>query len=254
MQPEVGHTMLYGEFGSGKSSGAATWPKPLLVCFFDALFKERPYLYTRSGKPRGVITRSVEGNVPVDEVRDDKGELLVRVEHYLDIDAKQPRAYADFLARMQRIRDDIAKWQIATLAVDSVTFMDIAARKEQQYRLNPTAKDPRQWFAGSTDTLEEVLMINLGSLPINVVVIAHIDEDKDELHGTMVRNPAAPGRLRKRSPAGYSEVYRAYVQRDGDGQPVYLWQTRSDQFYNALSLFNVPNPCLQGYKELWQTG
>ena len=253
MEPEIGHFLLYGESGSGKSSGAATWPKPLLACFFDPMFKERPYLYMRSGKPRGVITRTVEGTVPVEEARDDSGNLVVRIEHYLDADVKQPRVYAEFLSRMQRIREDIERWQIKTLVIDSVTFMEIAARKEQQYRLNPTARDPRQWFAGSTDTLEEVLMVNLGTLPINVVVIAHIDEDKDELHGTMVRNPAAPGRLRKRTPAGYSEVYRAYVRRDGDDESLYLWQTRSDQFYNALSLFNVPNPSIQGYKELWQS-
>ena len=251
MTEEVGHWLIYGETGAGKSSSAATWPKPLLGCFFDPMFKERPYLYTRRGKPRGAITRGVEGSVPVDEVRDDAGDLLVRIEHYLDADSKNPRAYADFLARMARIHDDIQAWKIATFVIDSVTFMEIAARKEQQYRINPTARDPRQWFAGSTDTLEEVLMVHLGSLPINVVVLAHIDEDKDELHGTMVRNPAAPGRLRKRSPAGYSEVYRAYVHRDGSNDPVYAWQTRSDQFFNALSLFNVPNPCAQGYKELW---
>ena len=253
MQPEVSHTLIYGEFGSGKSSGAATWEKPLLTCFFDPMYKERPYLYMRSGKPRGVITRSVEGSVPVDEVRaPESGELLVRVEHYLDTDVKQPRAYADFLARMHVLREDIERWDIKTVAIDSVTFMELAARKEQQYRINPMAREPRQWFAGSTDTLEEVLMVHLGTLPVNVVVVAHVDEDRDELHGTMVRNPAAPGRLRKRAPAGYSEVYRAYVQREGDSESVYLWQTRSDQFYNALSLFNVPNPCLQGYRELWK--
>ena len=251
MKEEVGHWLIYGESGSGKSSCAATWPKPLLGCFFDPLFKERPYLYTRSGKPRGVITREVEGAVPVDEARGDTGNLLVRIEHYLDADVKNPRAYADFLARMSRIHDDIQAWKIVTLVIDSVTFMELAARKEQQYRLNPTARDPRQWFNGSTDTLEEVLMINVGTLPINVVVIAHIDEQKDDLHGTMVRNPAAPGRLRKRGAGGYSEVYRAYVHREDNGDPVYAWQTRSDQFFNALSLFNVPNPCAQGYKELW---
>ena len=250
MEPSYGHFLLYGEVGSGKSSGAGTWPKPMLVCMWDPLGKERPYFYTRSGKPRGVLTRFKEGNVLVDEMRDDAGELLVRIEHYIDAVVKEPHAYSDFLARMVRLHDDIAKWNLQTLVIDSVTFMELAARKEQQYRINPQAREPRQWFAGSTDTLEEVLMIQLGSVPINVVVLAHVDEDRDELHGTMVRNPSAPGRLRKRSPAGYGEVYRSYVQRNGD-DTMYLWQTRSDQFYNALSLFNVPNPCHQGYKELW---
>ncbi len=35
---------LYGDFGSGKSTFAATWPKPLLVWCFDNFGKEMPYL------------------------------------------------------------------------------------------------------------------------------------------------------------------------------------------------------------------
>jgi hypothetical protein len=36
--------LVYGEPGSGKTTFAATWPKPLLVIFFDPIGKDLPYL------------------------------------------------------------------------------------------------------------------------------------------------------------------------------------------------------------------
>jgi hypothetical protein len=38
------HCLVYGEPGSGKTTFAATWPKPLLILFFDPIGKDLPYL------------------------------------------------------------------------------------------------------------------------------------------------------------------------------------------------------------------
>jgi hypothetical protein len=167
------------------------------------------------------------------------------------MDPQQPQAFRRFRNRLTRLEDDLAAGGFQTVILDSVTFMELMARKEAQYVLNKTSKEPRQWFAASTDALEELLMIRFGSLAINVVVLAHIDEDKDEVHGQYVRHPAAPGRLRKRSPAGFSELYHAYVARDESGAPEYLWQTRSNALYNAASQISAPDPVPQDYNLLW---
>ena len=37
------HCLVYGEPGSGKTTFAATWPKPLLVLFWDPVGKDLPY-------------------------------------------------------------------------------------------------------------------------------------------------------------------------------------------------------------------
>jgi hypothetical protein len=239
------HALIYGDPGAGKSTGAGTFPKPMLVFMFDPRGKETPYT------KRGDVTVEVDDlGTPVQSVHSRKnGDLLIRVEHYIDAIPNQPEAYKRFLTRLTRLHDDLGIFR--TVVLDSVTFMELAARKLQQYVLNPSSKEPRQWFAGSTDTLEEVLMLHFGALPCNVVVCAHIDEDKDEVHGTMVRNPAAPGRLRKRSPAGYSELYHAYVKRDGKGGREFLWQTSSDAIYNASSQAGAPDPCPQRYEAIW---
>ena len=81
--------------------------------------------------------------------------------------------------------------------------------------------------------------------------VAHVDEDKDEVNGEIVRNPSAPGRLRKRNPAGYSELYRQHVLRDSKGDRQYLWQTRAGGGWNcATQLDTLPDPCRASYEEV----
>lgn len=239
------HVLMYGDSGAGKSTSAATFPKPMLVLAFDPYGKETPYL------KRGIVAEGEDefGTRTQDVLSKKSGGLLIRVEHYIDFDPSKPEAYSRFLARLTRLNKDVDEFQ--TIVLDSVTFMELAARKLQQYKINPNSKEPRQWFAGSTDTLEEVLMIRFGALPCNVVVLAHVDEDKDEVHGTYVRNPSAPGRLRKRSPAGYGELYRAYVKKAEGGDRKHLWQTRSDSLFNAASQVGAPDPCDQDYRMIW---
>lgn len=241
----IQHWLLYGDPGSGKSTAAATFPKPALVFMFDPLGKDTPYL------TRGEVVNATWEGTPVKEVHGKDGHILFRIEYFHDSDPQKPTAYRRFLARLVTLDKDVAEWGIKTVIIDSTTFMELAARKLSQYVLNPTSKEPRQWFAASTDTLEEVLMIRFGSLPLNVVVVSHVNEDKDELHGMYVRNPALPGRMSKRAPAGFSELYRAYTVVNRDGSRDYLWQTKPNALYNASSQINAPDPCVATYSALW---
>lgn len=248
----ITHTLAYGDAGSGKTDFAASFAgalatTPVLVFMFDPFGKETPYL--KRGVPKPAEVDVDTGTPYVDVLHRQTGALLIRVEYYLDSDPQAPEAYARFLRRMARFSEEAGRWR--TVVTDSVTYMELCARKLHQYYLNPHAKDPRQWFGGSTDALEEMLMIRFGALPVNVVVCAHIDEDKDELHGYMVRHPSAPGRLRKRGPAGFGEVYRCYVGKDDKGQRVHLMQTQADTLWAAASQIDAPNPCLNRYAALW---
>jgi|SRR6185503_4573122 len=240
------HTLVIGDSGAGKSTFAATYPKPMLVKAFDPFGKDMPYL-----KVAGTAVQPLYDIAPnviaQDVVGAKSGHLRIRIEHYNDADMTNPVAYAAFLKSM--VEFNPAEW--ATIVLDSVTYAELAARKWHQYGLNKTAKDPRQWFGGSTDLLEEMLMGRLSALPINVVVIAHIDEEKDEVHGTFVRSPKAPGRLRKGLPSAFGEVYRAYIGKDDAGERAHLLQTASDNVWQAMSGIGAPNPALPHYKALW---
>ena len=254
---EITHTLIYGDTGAGKSSGAATWPTPMLVCFFDPWAKERPYIVDpRTRQPRGQQAAVMTNDgipVQVVHVPGDPGALLYRIEHFNDTQARKPAAFARFYERLTTLSEDVWAWGIKTVVVDSVTFMELASRKQHQYVLNPTARDPRQWFGGATDALEEILITQLGALPINVVVVAHVDDDRVDVHGASIRVPAAPGRLTRRRelPSAFSELYRAYPMPGEKGQELYVWQTRSDGEFIAASQVGAPNPCPQDYRALW---
>jgi len=243
-QQDTCHWLLYGESGSGKSTSAATFPQPLLVLAFDPTDKLKPYL--KLGTPSSLATD--ERGTETRDVFDDAGTVICRVEYYIDRDPQDPDAYQRFLDRL-----GVSGWHdgYATIVLDSVTFCELAARKYAQYVLNPNVKDGRQWYAASTESLEELCMIRLAGLHTNVVVIAHVDEDRDEVMGYMVRNPAFPGRLRKRVASGFGEFYRAYTRLGDDGTE-YVWQTRGSQEWNAASQINAPDPCVPQYAALWR--
>lgn len=244
--------VVYGDAGGGKSTFAATWPKPMLVFAWDPMGKDIPYHSYGEVQP---LERLEIGStsVPVRRITNRVGKTLVQIEHYIDRDPRNPEAYSKFQARFVALENEYNDWR--TVVFDSVTFMELMARKEHQYRLNPTTRNPIQWFAGSTDLLEEMLMIQVGALPMNVVVVSHIDEDKDEVNGIFVRNPKAPGRLGKGKglAAAMVEVYRMHVARNDMGV-IYQLQTQSDTMYNCATRIHAPNPCAPQYKALWRNG
>ena len=247
----AGHTLIYGDSGAGKSTSAATYPTPQLVWMWDPYGKEMPYKKRWLAEGGQIHQQEDQFGTPVEYVLGADGQLKVQIEHYIDTDPRKPAAYERFLQRVDAFGKDMAAWQHGTLILDSITFCEIASRKWSQYKLNPTTKEPRQWFAASTDMLEEMLMIRFGSMAMRIVVVAHIDEDKDEVNGEIVRNPSAPGRLRKRNPAGYSELYRQHVLRDTKGDRLYLWQTRAGGGWNcATQLDTLPDPCHASYEEV----
>lgn len=245
------HVLCYGDSGSGKTTFAATFPKPMLVFAFDPRSKALPYLNQGTVEPEIVDPQGT----PVRVVLNGKNRAIVQVEHYNDdtfdpavLAARgQSYAYQRFLTRLSVL--DWSEW--ATIVIDSVTFAELSVRKMNQYYLNPTTKEPRQWFGASTDALEEILMIRFGGYPGNLVTICHVDEDKDEVFGQFVRNPMAPGRLRKKLATAYGELYHMDVKVDQKGKIAYQLQTRPNASYNACSRINAPDPCAPSYRALW---
>lgn len=248
------HVLVYGDSGSKKSTFAATFPTPILVFFFEALGKCSPYV--RAG---AAATGRIPGPpYPSQNIFDQAGDLIIRVEYFRDPLPQNPLAYTLFqhrFAQIQahlygtRIMPDEPMWK--TVVFDSVTDLEIAIRKNEQYKLNPNVKDHRQWYGASTEQLEEILMIAVGSLPVNVVTICHIDEDKDEANGATLRNPMFPGKLRKKASGAYAEFFRAGVKRGEKGEPLWFLQTQTDYLFNANTQILAPDGCPPHYEALW---
>ena len=259
------HCLLYGDPGVGKSTMASTFPKPMLVFTFDGYQKEMPYI--KGGDDQGLKTYNIEVSetrtieiVYRDVIHEDG---LTRIEYYnITDDVERPTAFANFRTRMGLLQTEYDTWK--TIVVDSVTFMELHARKLEQYILNPIPGgqsmytkgvqfDTRTWFGGSTSALEEMLCIRFAGLVMNVVIICHIDKDKNMVSGEIVQVPFAPGRLSDRSllSAGYAEQYRLYTIRDSEGRRAHQAQTTNRDGWVGGTQINAPDPVYPHYDELW---
>lgn len=251
------HALVMGQTGAGKDTFAATFPKPMIVFFFDPIGKDLTYLQPhpqRGGEavPQAGALEDVfdENGLFMYRYRDvQRADGLVRLTYFHSFEPLQPDGYSRFLRFMGEFHHQQDQW--ATIVLSSTTFMELEARKWHQYVLNPDAKDARQWFGGSTDALEEMLMMRFASIKSNLVVITHIDKDKDELHGEIVRNPSMPGRLRDRLASAFGEHYRVHVIKDDAGNRQRVLQTDNDGMYAAQSQIHAPNPCWPFYESLW---
>jgi len=253
------HCITYGDPGGGKSTFATTWPRPILGFIFDAHGKDTPYM--RWARANGcTVTDSVDSwGLPVKEIINAAGEIEMRLEYYNDISPMlgedrvgYPHTWELFEWRMRERAFFNEGWQ--TVLVDSVTFMELCARMYAKFVKNPDSKEPRQWFGYSTDALELALLVQLQAFTGNLLVLAHIHHDKDEVLQTFVRQLAAPGRLTARNElaGGYSELYRAYVVRERGGETQFVLQTQRDNLFSCATQIHAPDPCWQDWTALWE--
>lgn len=95
--------------------------------------------------------------------------------------AGKPKAFVDALKLLDRWKyDDIdlgspAEWGTeCILVVDSLTFLSDSAFIWAQ-GLNPSAKDPRQWYGQAQEAIEKVLaLLTSPSFETNVIVTSHV--------------------------------------------------------------------------------
>jgi hypothetical protein len=262
------HALVYGFPGTKKSTFAATFPLPIYVAHFDAYGKDSPFLRI------GTTTEEDESplGVPIRRVLDDRGRVMVELRYYHDPDPEKPDSWAYFL----REQKEFVPRDWGTWVLDSVTSAMLAAKYQQQFKINPNVSQPMLWLAGATDQLEMQLMRRAAGFACNVVVCCHIAEkyitvpggkgaperkidkrveyeETEEGHTIILRGLSAPGRLARDKGliSQYAESYRAYISRDKDGKKVWLLQTDSDEEWIAASQLPAPNPCAPSYDALF---
>lgn len=237
--------LLYADSGQGKSSFAATAPKPMLVFCFDQKNKERPY--AKRGK---VIEEGIDEEFGIDFLKigtRKTGRHIITVEFYRDADPEKPRAIKKFLRRMSKLHEIYDKFE--TFVLDSVTYLEKAARWYDQFQVNVGATNKMQHYAASAEQVERQVMGRFAALPKNSIVVCHVDDEKETIGGgAAVRIPAAPGTKARQMPSAYAEVYRPFVK---NGR--FLLQTRTDGLWLASSQIEAPNPCEPEWSEIWKT-
>lgn len=95
------------------------------------------------------------------------------------ISVGNPKAFTNALKVMTKWTDDTvpAEWGKDTIfIIDSLTTLGRAALAYAQ-GLNPSAKDPRQWFFAAQQAIESVIALLFGAdFKTNVIIITHISE------------------------------------------------------------------------------
>lgn len=248
LRPEL-HVADYGNPGSRKSSFFATFPQPIVVAHFDAVGKDMPYW--KLGQPTK-LQRDGKFGYDFREIITPEKTLGARIEYYHDPLVDQPRAAAAFLERLNRVPKEIDKGDCATFCFETVTSASLKARKMYQYDLEPDRKDPRKWYGGAVDILEEVLLIQLPSLQCNVCVGLHISAEKIESEGGLLRAPFLPGRLNASFASQWPELYRSYIERSKVGDKTGYVQTQGDEKWYANTMIDAPDPCEPEYTALWK--
>jgi hypothetical protein len=108
----------------------------------------------------------------------------------------QPTAFTRGLALLDKWSDGTApkSWGDDTiLVIDSLTFLSDAAFNWAK-GMNPSAKDPRQWFYSAQQAVEGTLaLLTASSFHPHVIVIAHVSW-QDRPDGTMKGYPASVGK------------------------------------------------------------
>ena len=216
--------LLYGDSGSGKTTFLAGMPGPVRINDFD-------------------------------------GKVISAAEYLREINPAQLKhvTYENYAAHTgQRMAADQFNHEMgearkatpfpwATLGLDSLTTFSDAS---MQYLIKanpgvikristrgvqlPVLQDygmARIWF--------KAIIGELLALPCNVVITAHIQIEKDESTGAILRTPMMTGKLAKELPIYFGEVWRAY--RDDKGE--HWAQTQTDSRYTCRSqIRGLPNP------------
>ena len=235
MKPsENSKILVCGPPGSGKTCFAAGFPFPILVFDFDGKINSAAAWYS-GDKDRldNIDVRSLgkrlDGSDPIVEMN---------------------KIITDELIPQQKS----GEMKYKTLVIDSATTFS-AAILNHIVKTNPGVKrvaSSQGVQAGMQDygILKREfarLIPGLLSLPMNVVMTAHIKADRSELTGEIIRSPIMDGSFSQELPIYFEEVYRVFMK---EGKP--FGQTKSDQYYDFCrsQIPGLPNPVELSYSNL----
>lgn len=226
--------LVVGPPGVGKTCFAVGFPTPMVVLDFDDKIDSAAAWYANDPERLKQI-----------EVKS-YGKRLDGTDPIVDLN----KFITDELIPQQRA--GVMKYK--TLVIDSATTFS-AAVLAHIVRTNPGIKrvasaqgvQPGMPDFGILKREFEKLVPGLLSLPLNVVMTAHVKTDRSDLTGEIIRSPIMDGSFATTLPIYFKEVWRAFMK---DGKP--YAQTKSDAYYDFCrsQIPRVPNPIELKYENL----
>lgn len=181
--------LLIGDSGTGKTGA--------LFSLIDAGYKLRVWDYDNK-IASGILPLLIKAKCP-DKVSNIQFEALrdnMKSSPVGPVIDGMPHAFTKGLALLDKWSDGTAPkgWGPDYIAVfDSLTFLSDSVFNWAK-GMNPSAKDPRQWFYSSQQMVEKVLgMVTAASFHTNVIVISHVHW-QDRPDGTMKGYPTSIGK------------------------------------------------------------
>lgn len=201
--------LIYGGTGTGKTYSLKTFKLPLFVDSFD---------------PGGSVCLK-------EYVKE--GKAIVRSEFEVE-DWDSPSAFDKWDRGFDGLVRSGVFDSVGTYCLDSATTWAQAAMNVVLKTNGRAGKVPHQndWYPQMV--LIEKSLRSIMNLPCDIVFICHDDAVKDEMTGALSKLPLLTGKLSKRIPLLFSEMYYANVNRTSKGAE-YRWQTVADSQVAARS-------------------
>ena len=223
--------LLIGEPGSGKTTMAATAPKPVLFIDLDnklhrmtnltPLLKSGEIIQWAITDPLAMVSLKRLAGTKFDEGRD-------------KFPVPQPKGYINFSDMVDKLTVDkcvVDGRKIATVVLDSYTSLNEHIKALILAANGAMAMSMPLW--GVLLRNFEIMHGALLTLPANVIFCAHQQVDKDELTGKISYRPLIDGGMKDKIGKDFEEVY--YLEKTvGQGDTVK---------YEALTLGNSMKSC-----------
>jgi len=227
--------LIFGDSGSGKTCFASTFPGPIHYCDFDLKVSS--------------VASFLKG-------KDKLNEITYEQYPYA---GKEPgvagRRFNDDMGKLKALAKK-GEFPYKTLVIDSLTtmsdrIMEHLMKENPAVKRNVTrgAQAPALQDYGLFRIFMKSFIAELISLPCNIVITAHIDIQKDETTGAILRVPMLTGKLAKELPIYFEEVYMAYVEGEGEKRK-YKAQTQADRKFNCRSQRGLPPVIDLSYESL----
>lgn len=226
--------LLYGDPGEGKTVFSTSFPGPTMLLDFDGKADSAALFY----KDKPAVLDGVEVmNLASNMYEDPMQELNLFIDKELI-----PQQRAGEMKYKTIIVDSITTFSRAVLAHIIRTNPKIK-RTESRQGVQPGLQD-----YGILKREFGKLIPGLLSLPCNIIFTAHLDAQKDDTTGELIRGPIMDGAFSAQLPIYFKEVWRIYAEKG-----TRMAQTQSNYKYKCRSQIpGLPDPLdiTQGYKAL----
>jgi len=219
--------LFYGGSGSGKTELAASFNAHDPRVNWEAAWEEKVGKVMMMDYDDGMLTVRGAPNITYHTFTEDRG---------------RPTIYNDLIRMKPKIEELSRSGEIHTLVHDSLTTLTEACMNQVLYSTGHVGLQPTfpEWGT-QMRYIQDIIIWSL-SLPVNVIMTAHEQIQKDDTTGRVWCLPLVTGKLAQRISLYFDEVYHLESGTGKDAR--FQMLTRPDRIYTAKSRI--------GYKEAYQ--